>query len=460
MTLTKYFGNKDFYRMTMAVALPIMLQNLITNFVNMLDNLMVGAIGTEPMSAVSIVNQLVFVFNLAVFGAVSGAGIYTAQYFGKKDYEGIRYTLRYKIIVSLVIGIAAVAVFLLLGDRLIMLYLHDSETGGNINETFTYAKQYAAVIIIGLIPFALTQAFVSTLRETGETFVPMAAGFSAVFINCVLNYVLIFGKLGLPVLGVRGAAIATVISRFAELFINVFYIFAKKKRFSYVSGLFSDFFVPFNLFKEISYKGLPLMLNELFWSVAMSLLTMSYSLHGIKIVAAISITGTVTNLFNIAFLNLGVASGIIIGKMLGAAEFEQAYDSARKLISFSVLVSIAVGIIMYAASGLITGLYNTDSETKRFAAYFICCSAIFTPAVSIANSSYFILRSGGKILITILFDCVYEMCLTVPVAFSLYYIFKLPIMAAYPIVIGLDILKAAIGIILVKKRIWLKNLVG
>lgn len=460
MFYKKYVGDKAFYRMTLSVALPIMLQNLITNFVNMLDNLMVGAIGTEQMSAVSIVNQLVFVFNLAVFGAVSGAGIYTAQYYGKKDNEGIRYTLRYKLIVSAFIGIAAVAVFLLFGDKLISLYLHEGETTGGIKETFFYAGQYAEIIVAGLIPFAVTQALISTLRETGETFVPMVAGFSAVFINCALNFVLIFGKLGFPVLGVRGAAIATVISRYVELIINIVYMVIKRKRFEYISGLFSGFSVPVRLFKDISYKGLPLMLNEFLWSVAISLLSMSYSLHGIKIVAAVSIANTVGNLFNIAFMNLGAATGIIIGKMLGANELDEAYESSAKLIAFSVFVSLVVGFLMFSTSGFVTQLYNTDDVTKKYAAYFICCSALLSPAVSIANSSYFILRSGGRMLITILFDCVYEMCLTVPVAFSLYYIFKLSISVIYPIVISLDIIKAAFGIVLVRKKIWVKNLVG
>lgn len=460
MNKHKYIGDRAFYKMTMTVALPIMIQNFITNFVNMLDNLMVGSVGTEHMSGVSIVNQLVFVFNLAIFGAISGAGIFTAQYFGKKDDEGIRYTLRYKIGIAFLTGVCAIAIFLIFGDQLISLYLHDGQAGVDVNATLVYARQYLSILIIGLIPFAIAQTFAGTLRETGETFVPMVVGFIAVLINCVFNYLLIFGKAGFPVLGVKGAAIATVMSRYAECIIIIIYSFSKKKRFRYISGLFKSFSVPKELFADITRKGMPLMLNELFWSVGMSLLSVSYSLHGVEIVAAYSISSTVSNLFNIAFLSLGSSSGIIVGKLLGADEFDEAYDTARKLMAFSLMVSLVMGAAMILSSGAIPQLYNTDDSTKAFATYFIRCAAVFMPAVSIANSSYFIIRSGGKVIVTILFDSVYIFAISVPVAFSMYYLFHLPITVAYPIVIGIDILKATIGTILVKKKIWVNNIVS
>ncbi len=459
MFLKKFFGDKAFYKMTLSVAFPIMLQNIITNFVSLLDNIMVGALGTEQMSGVSIVNQLIFVFNLALFGALSGAGIFTAQFFGKKDSDGIRYTVRYKVYVSIAILVIGTAIFLFFQTPLINMYLHESSDSGNIALTLDYAQKYMNVILWGFLPFCVTQTISSTLRETGETVAPMVASFIAVITNCTFNYLLIFGKFGFPQLGVEGAAIATNISRYVECFIMLAYTIAKRSRFSYFKGLFKSFKIPGKIFKDITVKGMPLLFNEFFWSLGMSLLSVAYSLHGIAVVAGYSISATVMNLANISFISLGASIGIIIGKHLGANEFEKAYDTDRKLITFSVLLSIAVSIIVIAVSDQIPLLYNTTQQAKDYAAYFIKISAAFSFVHAFANASYFTIRSGGKTLITFLMDSVFVMVFSVPVAFSLYYVFHLDILTAFPIIQAVDIIKVIIGMTLIKKRVWLNNIV-
>ena len=210
-------NNKHFNRRILAVALPMMIQNGITNFVQMLDNVMVGQVGTIPMSGVAIVNQLMFVFNLCIFGAASGAGIFTAQFQGREDHEGIRHTFRFKILVGLLLSALGAGVFLTFGRELIGLYLTGEGTPADAAATMDYGLRYLKVMLFGLIPFALSNAYSGTLRETGQTRVPMAAGIAAVLVNLVGNYVLIFGHFGAPALGVVGAAAATVISRYVEL---------------------------------------------------------------------------------------------------------------------------------------------------------------------------------------------------------------------------------------------------
>lgn len=457
--MKKYFGDKQFYKSVLTLAIPMVLQNFITNFVNMLDNLMVGAVGTEQMSGVSIANQLVFVFNLAVFGAISGIGIYTAQFYGKNDNEGIRNTLRFKLMVSASIAVIAVLIFIAFGDKLITLYLHESDSEGNIELTFSFAKEYLGVIIFGLVPFAISQSVSLTLRETGQTFVPMTAGFSAVAVNCIFNYLLIFGKFGFPQLGVKGAAIATVMSRFVELTILTVYALAKKEKHPYFKHLLSSFRIPKALLKQVTLSGMPLMLNELFWSAGVSLLNMSYSLFGIDVVAAVSISSTFVNLLNVFFLSLGAATGIIVGSLLGAAKFDEAKSTARKLTVFAILVSIVVAVILFSAADFIPRFYNTVETSRRLASVFIRISALFFPFVSVANTSYFVIRSGGKIWITIVFDSVYQMFLCVPVAFSMFYVFKSTIIVAYFVVIALDVIKASFGVFLMKKGTWLNNLI-
>lgn len=458
--IKKFVGDKAFYKMTLAVAVPIMIQNFITNFVSMLDNLMVGALGTEQMSGVSIVNQLIFIFSLAIFGALSGAGIFTAQFYGKNDTDGIRYTLRYKVIVSVLIFAAAMAIFIYFDDILINLYLHESDDSGNITLTLGYAKDYLKVILWGLFPFCIAQIFSSTLRETGETVAPMVAGFIAVLTNCAFNWVLIFGKLGFPALGVVGAAIATDISRYVECAVIIIYIIKKKYRFTYFKGAFRSFSMPKKVFKDITFKGMPLLFNEFFWSLGMSLLSMAYSLYGISVVAGYSISSTVMNLANIAFISLGSSIGIIIGKQLGANKFKEAVDTDRKLIAFSAFLSAVIGVIVFLIGDKIPLLYNTTEESKELAGYFIRVCALFIPVHSFANATYFTIRSGGKTLVTFLMDSVFIMCVSVPIAFSLFYIFNLSIWQTFFIVQCIDIIKVIIGLILVKKKVWLNNIVS
>lgn len=460
MNIRKFIGDKNFYKMVMTVALPIMIQNLITNFVSMLDNLMVGNLGTEQMSGVSIVNQLVFVFALAIFGALSGAGIFTAQFYGKKDTDGIRYTVRYKLIITLILMAVGLFVFILFQDPLINMFLHESNDGGSIELTLSYAKQYLNAYMWGVVPFCITQVISSSLRETGETVAPMVAGFSAVLVNVLLNWVLIFGKLGAPALGVVGAAIATNIARCVECGFIVIYTIRKRERFSYFTGLFKGFTIPRKVFKDITIKGMPLLFNEFFWSLGMSLLSVAYSLYGISVVAGYSISSTVMNLANIAFIALGNSIGIIVGKQLGANQFKEAYDTDRKLITFSAAISLFVGIIVFLIGDKIPLLYNTSAESKELAAYFIRVCAWFLPVHSFANASYFTIRSGGKTLITFLMDSVFIMCVSVPVAFSLYYIFDLTIHTTFVIVQLIDIIKVVVGLALVKKKVWLNNIVA
>lgn len=458
--LKKYIGDKAFYKMTLSVAIPIMIQNFITNFVSMLDNLMVGNLGTEEMSGVSIVNQLIFIFGLAIFGALSGAGIFTSQFFGKNDKDGIRFTIRYKIAVSALLFAVGMVIFIVFDDILINLFLHESADSADISSTLNFAKDYLKIILWGLFPFCIAQIFSSTLRETGETIAPMAAGFIAVLTNCTFNWILIFGKLGFPALGVEGAAIATVISRYVECAVIIIYTVKKRYRFTYFKSLFKGFAIPKNIFKDITVKGMPLLFNEFFWSLGMSLLSVAYSLHGISVVAGYSISSTVMNLANIAFISLGSSIGIIIGKQLGANKFNEAIDTDRKLIAFSAALSGFIGIIVFLVGDKIPLLYNTTPQSKELAAYFIKTCALFIPVHSFANSTYFTIRSGGKTLVTFLMDSVFIMCVNVPVAFILYYIFDLSIWIIFPIVQSIDIIKVIVGLVLVKKRVWVNNIVA
>ena len=240
----KFVGNKAFYLMVLSIAIPIMIQNGITNFVSLLDNIMIGRIGTEPMSGAAIVNQLIFVYNLCIFGGVSGAGIFTAQYFGKGDQEGVRNTMRYKLWMVIIITTATIILLLTKGDTLIHMYLKGDGTAAQIADTLRYGKQYLEIIVWGLPAFMMVQVYASTLRECGETLLPMKAGVVAVLVNLFFNFMLIYGMLFFPKLGVRGAALATVISRYVEALIVIGWTHRHQAKHVFASGLYRTMRIP------------------------------------------------------------------------------------------------------------------------------------------------------------------------------------------------------------------------
>ena len=454
----KFIGDRAFYKMVLLIAVPIMIQNGITNFVNLLDNIMVGQIGTEQMSGVAIVNQLIFVYNLCIFGGLSGAGIFTAQYFGQKDEEGIRNTFRFKIWMAVLITIIAIIIFVMGGSNLISLYLNDGSTG-DLAATLEYGKLYLMIMLTGLPGFMLVQIYSSTLRECGETVVPMKAGIAAVLTNLIGNYLLIYGKFGFPELGVAGAAIATSLSRYVEAVIVVGWTHLNKEKNPYVVGLYRTLMLPSSLVKAIIVKGTPLLLNETFWSMGMAALTQCYSVRGLHVVAAFNISSTIGNLFNVSFIAMGSAVAIIMGQMLGAGKLKEARDTNNKLIMFTILLCIGVALCMVLFAPFFPKLYNTEEETRKLATGLIMLQSLFMPQQGFLNAAYFTLRSGGKTIITFFFDSVFICLVSVPLAFALSRFTTLPILLIFALVQMGDWIKCVIGFILIKNGSWIQNII-
>ena len=456
----KLFGDRNFYKRLFVLALPIMIQNGITNFVNMLDNIMIGRVGTLEMNGVAVANQLFFVFNLCIFGAVSGAGIFGTQFHGKGDHEGVRNTFRFKMILCCLLAIAGIGLFFFGGEQLITLYLKGEGSAADIVATLNFGKDYMFVMLIGLLPYTVVQCYSSTLRETGRPMVPMTAGIVAVLVNLVLNWILIFGRFGAPELGVRGAAIATVVSRFAELLIVAVWTRYHAHKNPFIIGAYRSLKVPKKLVGQIAVKGLPLMLNEALWAAGIAVVNQCYSVRGLNVVGAQNISQTFWNVFSIAFMAVGVAVGIILGQMLGAGEEKGAKDAAVKLITFSVLVSMAVGIVYALAAEVIPFAYNTTDEIRQLATRLMQISALAMPLDAFAHASYFTLRSGGKTFITFLFDSGFVWVAHVSTAFLLSRYTAIPILGLYAIIQFSNILKDILGFIFVKKGIWIRNIVA
>ena len=459
MNIKKWIGDKAFYRMVLAVAVPIMIQNGFTNLVNLLDNIMVGRLGTEAMSGVSIVNQFIFVFNLLIFGAISAAGIFTAQYHGLGDEEGVRQTFRLKLVINLSAGVLGVLVFALCGRLLIGSFLHDGNVG-NLELTMQEGLSYLRWMLIGLVPYAISQVYASTMREIGETVLPMIASIAAVLTNLALNGVLIFGLLGAPALGVAGAAIATVISRFVELGILCAWGHSHTERCAFLRVAYRRFHIARSLVNRVVLKGLPLMANELFWALAITMRNQCYSTRGLDVVAAQNINATIENLVSVVYMAVGTSIAIVVGNLLGAGKIEEAKDADRKMLVFSIGCALLMGGLLAALSGTFPLLYETEPSVRALAGYMMLVTAVVTPFRSFAHAAYFTLRSGGKVLITLLFDSVYMWVIVMPVALVLAYFTTINVYWLFAICQGVEAAKFMLGLLLLKKGKWATQLVG
>lgn len=455
----KFIGNRRFYKHILAIAVPIMIQNGITNFVSLLDNIMVGQIGTEQMSGVAIVNQLIMIYYLCIFGGISGAGIFTAQYYGEGNNEGIRHTFRFKLWMALILTSATILIFVILGEGLIQNYLSGENDGGNLAVVLSSGKSYMMVMLLGLPAFMMLQVYAGTLRECGETVVPMKAGIAAVCVNLLFNYILIYGKFGFPAMGVTGAAIATVMSRYVEAAIVISWTHHHSEKNTYIKGIYKTFAVPIRLAREFFIKGLPLLANETLWAGGMAMLTQCYSLRGLSVIAGFNIASTINNVFNVVFIAMGDAVAIIVGQLLGAGKMKEARDTDNKLIAFSVASCVFIAAIMLASSSLFPRLYNTTPQAKLLAAQFIAAQAIFMPQNAFMHATYFTLRSGGKTIVTFLFDSVFMWCISVPIAYVLSRFTGIHAVYIFALVQIADWVKCIIGFALVKKGVWMQNIV-
>ena len=459
MRLRKYFGDRRFYKTALAVAMPIMIQNGITNFVGMLDNIMVGRVGTVEMTGVSIANTLLFVFNLAIFGAVSGAGIFGAQFFGKGDMEGVRHAFRFKLLECAAILVMGGFVFLVFGKSLLSLYLRGEGEQAHIEESLRFGRSYLRIMLLGLPAFALAQCYAGTLRETGQTVPPMTAGLIAVGVNFVCNWLLIFGRLGLPRLGSDGAAIATVISRYVEAGIVILWSHTHHEKTPFLKGAWSSLRIPARLAGQIARRGAPLILNETLWALGQALLLQCYSIRSYDVVSATNIAFTLGNVCNVAFMAMGASIGILVGQLLGAGRTEEARDTDRKLIVFTELSCLLFGGLMAALSGIFPQIYKTEPQIRELASKFILINAALMPVHAYANAAYFTLRSGGKTFVTFLFDSVFSCVVVAPVAYVLSRFTALPIVWLFLCCQSLEMFKCLVGYSMIRSGVWIQNIV-
>ena len=457
----KYIGDKAFYSALIALAIPLIIQQGITNFVSLLDNLMVGRLGTIPMSSVSIMNQLIFVYNLTIFGGLSGASIFGAQFFGTGDWKGMRDTFRFRLLFGGVVSVIAIVILWFWGDTLAMLFMKsEANNPTDIALTVEHGMAYLKIALWGLVPFMVVQVYSGLLREMGETVSPMIASVIAILTNLALNYIFIYGKLGCPAMGVAGAALATVIARFLEMGYIMWITHRGNARFRFIEGAYKSMHVPAELVRKIAITGAPLMFNELLWSLGTTFVNANYSSRGLVVVAAMNIATTAWNLFCVIMFAMGSAVSIMVGQKLGAGDIEGAKDIDRKLIFANLVLHIAIGALIVATAGLVPMLYKTEPEVRSLAADFLRIMGLTMPISAFVHVAYFTIRSGGKTVVTFFFDSVYTWVVTASLSLVLCRYTTLDVRTIFFIVHFSDIIKLIISIPMLRSGFWANNLVA
>ena len=458
-------GDRRFYKHMFGILIPIVIQGAFTSIVSLLDNVMVGRVGTLQMSGVAIVGQLLFVYNLALFGGLSGVGIFTAQYHGAEDNEGVQNTVRFKFGMALAIILISVIIYGVFGDNLIGMYLTQGTSAADAAATLKYGKTYLTIMLLDIPPLAISHVYLSTLKETGDTKLPMIAGVAAIIVNAVGNYILIYGNEGLPFLpfkpmGVAGAAIATVFSHFVELAIALIAVHKNRIKYKFINGLYKTFKIPLGLCRDVLVKGTPLLLNEMLWSMGMAAVMQCYSTRGIDSVAAINISNTASNLFSVVYFSMGSAIAIIVGQQLGAGKTEEAKTTTWRLLAFTVASCAIMGTLMFGASFFIPYVYNTTTEVRWIATRLLWIVCLYMPFNALLHGCYFALRSGGKTIITLVFDSGFIWIVSCSLAFILSRYTDLSVLNLYFLVQGVEVIKTIAALWLIKKGIWIQNLVS
>ena len=439
----------------MAIALPMMIQNTFTNLIGLVNNITVGRLGTEQLAGVAVANQLVSIYIMCIWGAMSGAEIFGAQFHGKNDMENLRNTFRFMVLAGLIIAAASAVLFLFFGEPLVKLYIYSDSEGSDTVMALREGTRYLRLLVISFIPLSLNMSYTSILRVNDENTVPMYSSIAGVLSCLAVNFLLI------PRIGMIGAALATISSRVLEALINMIWCHTHTDRMPFLKGVFRTLKVPKELAKQIFLTGLPLTANETIWQIGVATITQCYSYRGLSTVAAVNIASTVQFLTSVSIFALGAAVGVVMGNLLGSGDRAGAEEASRQLLGFSVVIGFAVAVLLMILAPLVPFLYpNLSPEVHHIAKWLIWGEAFDAVLNSFYNAAYYIIRSGGKTMTTFVFDSGFIWGVSVVAAVIIAYFTDIPIIPFYWMEKVLDILKCIIIYILVKKGTWIQVLSG
>lgn len=448
----KFKFEKSFITMLAALAIPIILQSLITASLNILDNVMVGKLGESEIAAVGLSNQYYMISFYSMAGIGMGASIFMSQLWGKQDIEKIHQYLDIAMLISLIVSFGFALVAFVFPKEIIHIFLKDSR----VTEL---GISYLRIVAISYVISSITFSYSMALRSTEQTKLPLYASIIGIVVNGILNYLLIFGKFGFPELGVPGAAIGTTISRCCELFFILWVVY------KYDNIVATKFVSLKNLTLNklsVFFKiASPVMLNDIMWILGISAYSVAYAKLGVSATATMQIAITINNVFNIFGIGIGAAAAIIIGNHIGAGRSEEAYDLSRKISRLGVLLGVFIAIIFYFIAPFFVGVFKISSETARDVLIVLNIMALFIPARFYAIIQIIgTLRGGGDVLYAIITETIGIWIIGVPLAFlSIYFFPGIDITTLYFLICLEEIVKCAITYPRVRSHKWIRNLV-
>ena len=440
----KFLGNM------LKIALPIMIQNLITSSLNMADTIMVGKLGEVEIAAVGIANQYFFFFSMILFGLCGGCSVFISQYWGKKDFTNIKRMLGLGLVSVLLVSIIFMAVGFINPGKIISLFNKDStviDLGG----------KYLFIVLFSYIFTAVTFIYSYSLRSIGNTVAPLIVNIAALLCNVFFNYVLIFGKFGAPALGVEGAAIATLIARVVEAIILVFLIYKDNGVFAANLTELKDINTIF--FRKSFKIILPVLLNDVFWAMASLIYSVVYGRMGTGATAAVQICNTVSNMFMVVTFGMASASAIMVGNSIGEGKEDQTIDYAKKFMVISLFLSIILGVILALTSPLILDLFNVSNEVKSSTLIMLyIVSFIFIVRFLGMVIIVGILRGAGDAKSALIIEGSTMWFIGVPLTIMGAFLFKLPVHLVYALAIIEEVAKFILGLMRLKSRKWINNI--
>lgn len=443
------FQNDNFARRVVVLAIPIMAQQMLVALVNLVDNLMVGQLGEQAMSAVALANKFFIIALFAINGVAVAASVYMSQFYGAKEYPQLQQSYRFSLITSLLISLLFVIPGIVFPVSIGSFFVQDASL-------HPYLREYMPLAALSYLPQVYSLNTQNAMRTLGETKKPLMLSFLAVVSNVFFNYLFIFGKIGLPALGVKGAALGTVMARLVELI--ACRLVLKHNDFPFSGPLKDALQISPPIAKAISVKALPLVLNEIGYSSGMALLLKFYGTRGRNVIASMTIMLTTSELFFVLFGGLAVATTVVVGHELGSNNLEKARSNAYRLYKLGILLCSFFALLMFIFSFFVPNLYDVSEQVKAMAGFFLRVYSIFYVFYIINGMAYQILRVGGDMKLTMAMDAGFFWLINVPVVGLAAYLTDWSVFIIFVLGQMTDFFKIFLSSHLLSRETWLRNL--
>lgn len=448
--IAEFYRDPEYFRNVRRIALPIIAQQAMFSLLNMLGIIFVGQKGDASVAAVGLAGQIAFLLNLVHFGIVSGAAMFTAQFWGKHDIPNLRRVLGLCLLLALSASLIFFTLAQLFPSPILRIYSKDPEVialGTNYIRTFSWTFLF----------FAITFSYALVMRSTGDVMTPTMVGVGALFISTVLSYSLIFGKFGLPELGIQGAAVATVIARFLECVTLLIIIYKKK---SPVAATFRELLGFDWVFVGRMIKPmLPVILNELFWALGITTYNIIYGRLGTQSYAAMNIVATIEQVAFVVFIGVSNATSVLVGNRIGAGKEDEAYVYAGRSLGIGIAGGLFLGLALQFVKHPILSLYKVSPEVIQNAGYIINVVSFFLwVRVNNMTTVVGILRAGGDTRFSLFLDGMIIWIVGVPMAYLAAFVLDLPVYFVYLFAMSEEATKWVLGIRRYRSRKWINNL--